>query len=222
MKKFFRICQRSSEFALSAENEIVRSKPPTAREILSKDIPSWAFWGSILSALSSCCDYKELETLVNDFINEGLPDMEERVPADFIKGIDAVDEVTQKEIPHDGPKHYVPVWSIGDGNCLPRALSKAYYNTDTKFAEIRARIVIEGVKNKKYYLNTRSLECGATYLHKRASLPFVFGTYSEYYTPGQKFTENTLEYLYCVEIYNIATSGSYMGLWQLAQASSVL
>ena len=134
--EIIRICQRSSEFALSGENEIVRTKPPSAKEILSKDIPSWAFWGSILSALASCRDYSELNKLVHDLIIEGLPDMSPRVPAHLIPGVDKLDTVAQKGIPPDGPQDFQAVWTIGDGNCLSRAISKAYFNDDRKYEEI--------------------------------------------------------------------------------------
>ena len=59
-------------------------------------------------------------------------------------------------------------------------------------------------------------------LHSNADLSTVFATFSEFYTPGQKMTQDTIKSIYCVELYSCSKLGSYMGLWQLAQASSVL
>ena len=66
------------------------------------------------------------------------------------------------------------------------------------------------------------MECGATYLHDNVNLPTVFATFSEYYTPGQRITDDSISCIYSLEIHSIAKEGTYMGLWQLAQAASVL
>ena len=123
----------------------------------------------------SCHDFPELETLVNDLIEEGLPPLQPRVHAHLIKNVDAIDQVAQNEISPDVPTHFKAVKTTGDGNCLCRATSKGYFNNESKHEELRCHIVIKGVKNKKY-LNDQVLQCGATYTHKQATLPQVFGT----------------------------------------------
>ena len=147
--------------------------------------------------------------------------MKPRVKTEFMPGIYKIDDVAQKEIPADGPVTRTAIKTYGDGNCLTRALSTAFYNDPSKHPEIRARIVVEGVSNMKQYLSDTCLERGASYIHQNADLPTVFSTFSEYYTPGQKLTEDAITSLYCMEIYSCACLGTYMGLWQLAQSSTV-
>ena len=72
------------------------------------------------------------------------------------------------------------------------------------------------------YLSHQCLERGATYIHTNAELPTVFTTFSEYYTPGQKLSEDKIQCIYCLETYECARIGSYMGLCQIAQTASVL
>ena len=72
------------------------------------------------------------------------------------------------------------------------------------------------------YLSDDCLERGASYIHGNAELPMVFATFSEFYTPGQKLTKETIQYIYCMEVYSCCRLGSYMGLWQIAQTASVL
>ena len=55
----------------------------------------------------------------------------------------------------------------------------------------------------------------------KADLPTVFTTYSEYYNPGQRLSSESIAAIYAMEIHSVAKLGSYLGLWQLAQASSV-
>ena len=87
---------------------------------------------------------------------------------------------------------------------------------------MRARLIIEGMTNMKHYISDDCLERGATFLHRNADLPTVFATFSEYYTPGQKLSEDTIASIYALEIHSCARLGSYMGLWQLAQTATVL
>ena len=61
-----------------------------------------------------------------------------------------------------------------------------------------------------------------TYVHDNADLPTVFTTFSEYYTPRQKITPDSIDCIYSLEIHSIAKPGTYLGLWQLAQTASVL
>ena len=72
------------------------------------------------------------------------------------------------------------------------------------------------------YLSHACLERGATYIHSSTDIPTVFATCSDYYKPDQKLTQDAITCIYCMEIYSCSHIGSYMGLWQLTQASTVL
>ena len=155
-------------------------------------------------------------------IEELLPQLKPRVISTFSKETDKIDYVAQHEIPPDGPRNLTAVATIGDGNCMCRAASRAYFNDDSHHIEIRARIAIKGVVNMEHYLSDDCLERGATVIHANADLPTVFTTFSEFYTPGQMITPDSIAVIYAMEMHSITKIGTYMGLWQMAQASSVL
>ena len=217
------VCEkRSKEFMMSSGNHI-----PTAgnsadfiKDIFDESVPYNVFWSSILLALENCRDDQQLINVCND-IKERLPEMKPREHAEFSRIGDIIDRVAQAEIPLDGPQILIAIQTVGDGNCLCRALSRAYYNDDQYHLEIRARMVIEGTLNKEHYISDDCLERGATCIHNNANLPTVFATFSEYYTPGQKLNEEMIRNIYSLELHGCARVGSYMGLWQLSQASSV-
>ena len=223
------LCGESSEeFRLSGENILMSDARhqfadiPVQLNIRDEDIPDLVYWSSVLSGFRSCHDFHQVVGLVLELKAKGIRQLSKRVEAFFIQGIDNIDHVAQSEIPIDGPIMLKAVWTEGDGNCLCRALSKAFFNDDSMHLEIHARIVIEGVLNMDKYLTDDCLERGASYIHKNAELPCVFATFSEYYTPRQKMTEDMINYIYSMEIYSSSHENSYMGIWQLAQAASVL
>ena len=218
------VCEcRSKEFLMSAENHIPTSvnSEDIFKKLFDEKVPESVFWPNILLALENCrCD-DELLKLCQQ-IHGYLPSLKPRVNAEFVRGNDIIDRVAQSDIPVDGPEMLVAVKTIGDGNCLCRAISRGLYNQDSFHVELRARIVVEGVLNRNLYLSDDCLERGATCIHKNADLPTVFATFSEYYTPGQKLSTEMISNIYSLEIHSCARIGSYMGLWQLAQASSVI
>ena len=114
------------------------------------------------------------------------------------------------------------MFTIGDGNCFGCSISKSFWNHDGKHIELHARIVMEGIINIEYYLHDDFLQRGATWIHDNAELPLVFATFSEFYTPGQRMTKESIRYIYTMEMYSCSQMGSYMGIWQMAQAALVL
>ena len=221
------ICSRTSkEFALHTERS---STNITTDEIVNADdimkletIPEHILWPSILSACEACTDYEQLVQVVQE-LKEKLPPLKPRnMEVTFSSITDRIDLVAQEEILHDGPRHLKACCTLGDGNCLCQAVSKGMYNTDRHHIEIRARILIEAVLHREKYLSDAYLERGASFTHRNADLPTVFLTFSEYYTPGQKLTDDTITAIYSLELHSCAKLCSYMGLWQLAQASSAL
>ena len=222
------ICERGSkEFKMCADNMISSITSADLSELSElnrsdmADIPHSILWPSLLSGFQSCTDYNQLETMVND-LKDKIPSLSPRENSSFCPEKDTIDDVAQKEIPKDGPTHLTAVWTIGDGNCLCRALSKAYFNDDSKHIKLRVCMVMEGIINRDKYLSDDCLERGASWVHHNADLPTVFTTFSEFFTPGQKMTPDTIQCIYCLEVYSCSRMNTYMGLWQLAQSASVL
>ena len=71
-------------------------------------------------------------------------------------------------------------------------------------------------------MNATSLNRGASLVRDEETLPMTYAKYSDHYMNGQKIMDMTIEYLYTRELHDCAKIGTYMGLWQLAQASSAL
>ena len=227
-EEIIEICERSSnEFRLAGENVLKKAtlaqqckEAVTDQHLDSNIIPDVAYWHSILTDLQECEDFPSLQNKAEKW-QKNIPPLQPRVET-YFKCQDVPDSVAQKEIPPDGPVMLRAVYTIGDGNCLPRSAGKGFFNDDNRHIEIRTRIVLDSILNKKHYLSHECLERGATVIHGNADLPSVFATFSEFYTPGQKLTPETVEYIYTMEIYSCAWLGSYMGIWQLAQTASVL
>ena len=212
--------KNSREFSLAGENILPKNiVEHNVTDIAKEIVPESILWISILSAIEEAKDFQTVIEMCTSF-KKTIPQLKPRVKA-FFSDKDVCDTVAEREIPLDGPITLKAIKTLGDGNCLPRALSRAFYDTDEAHIEVRVRIVIEGVLNREKYVTDQCLERGASFVHGNADLPTVFTSFSEYYTPGQRITQDTITCIYCLEVHSIAKIGSYMGLWQLAQASSV-
>ena len=217
------LCARAlKEFEMTADNVLRLSGTQnfSIADLAKQNLPEEVLWQNILSALEACIEFLEMKKLVEE-MRPYIPRMKARVKVEFTDGM-RIDETAKAEISLDGPINWKAIWIYGDGNCLPRALGKAFFNDVSKHYEIRVRIIFEGITNMDKYLMDDCLECGASYIHGNADLPTVFATFSDYYMPGQKLTKDTIHYIYAMEMYSCARVGSDMGLWQLAQASLVL
>ena len=222
------VCREScDELRLVSENVFMTDIPSggiNKVDLLTEDesIPDEIYWHSILTAFENCHDFQELTNLVKHLHGKGLRPLAARNTGVYVTGVDKLDFVAQGEIPPDGPTSLKAVFTIGDGNCFCHSSGKAYFNDDSKHIELHVRIIIGAIIHMDEYLSDSCLECGASYIHENADLPLVFATFSEYYTPGQKLTSETIHYIYYMEVYSCSHLGSYMGLWQIAQAASVL
>ena len=53
-----------------------------------------------------------------------------------VKRTAQIDRVAQFSMPNDAPKNLIPVHTVGDGNCLPRAVSTSLFGNESKHQEI--------------------------------------------------------------------------------------
>ena len=210
--------KQSSEVAMSIDNLLVHRKINPCVEWQS--MPLKEYWCKMVHSLAACTDFLELCELVTLVTSYGLPPLEKRVNVGYSSSRYRVDEVAEACMPVD-VNNRIPIETLGDGNCLCRALSTAYFGHQKAHLEIRARIAIEAVTNRLSYMSDEYLSRGSVNQYKRQTLPEIYTMYSRYYQPGQALTRNTVESFYCTEAHSIANVGSYLGLWQLAQASNV-
>ena len=138
------LCQAASEeFQMSTDNMLMASAQMTNvtelyAELDNVEISDEEYWLSILTAMESCHDYHELVKFVDDLNKKGLCPLEVRNDGKYEAGLDRIDKVAQLEIPLDGPTMLKAIYTYGDGNCLCRSLSKAFFNHDGKHIELRA------------------------------------------------------------------------------------
>ena len=131
------ICERTSkEFEMCAENLLPqRNEHASVTDLFTCDLPDSIVWTSVLSALEDAKDFDQLKKLCHD-LKGFLPELKPRIHSFFSEKNDIADTVAQSEIPIDGPQHLKACRILGDGNCLCRALSRAFYNSDEFHIEI--------------------------------------------------------------------------------------
>ena len=186
------------------------------------DIPSTVYWESILASLENSESGEALLKRAVE-IKSSLPPIRQRsTDVSFDPETDYIDATATYNLPSDGPKDVHAIWTLGDGNCLVRALSRAYIGNSSMYLELRARIALEAILNRPKYITDFYLQKGGSKRRRNENLPEVYVQYSDYYVNGQRITDNTVEYIYAREINDCCKTDTYMGLWQLAQAASVL
>ena len=185
-------------------------------------IPDKIYWESLLASLERC--ENDIELLQESLrMKATLPPLHPRkIPVHFNPDCDFIDAAATASLPSDCPQNVHAILTEGDGNCFGRSLSKGYSGNDGMHLEIRARTVIEGAVNQDYYASSHWLNRGASVVHDDEPTAHIYAKYSDHYVNGQKITENTVDYLYYKELLDCSKVNAYMGLWQLAQASSAL
>ena len=186
---------------------------------IADDIPEDILWESFLSALESCSSFTSLESMAVG-ISTRLPSLLPRKSVPFKVETELIDARATASIPSDAPKNVDAIKTTPDGNCFCRAVSRAMWGDEGRHLEVRTRIIVEGVVNKKKYLNHTFLAIGTD--NASDDLPQKFAQYSDFYRSGQRMTPNTIDYMYSREIHQATKVTTYMGLWQFAQASSAL
>ena len=132
--------------------------------------------------------------------------------------------------PKDHPRNFVHIFTIGDGNCFPRAVSHALFSTQERHVEVRVRIVYEAVKNEDLYLSDNYLSLGVeNRLPARPGLRMPCTTIAKRYclyscdslVSGLNLTRNEIQRAYRHDVLRISRPGSYMGIWQFHHTAQV-
>ena len=174
-------------------------------------------WSVLGHKMALCADYAELEELVMSSQGPPLPTCKNH---SIVSTKSSIDKNSLKII--DQKSGLWPVQIYGEGNCLPLTVSVLHYGTKNHKEEMRARIVAEGVVNKRNYLDHNYLKVGAKKLYRKANLPKIFAQYSEQYTPGDILTPAVVERIYEEELLHYTKNGTYSGIWQIAMSAAVL
>lgn len=173
-------------------------------------------WPELLVKLSSHRTYDLLEQYIidnpiPDFTNPVITDMSDE---DYEQSLDYVGMF---HLPSDAPTGYGPVRVEGDGNCFPRVLSFLTFRNEDHHPEMRARIVYEAVLSSKNYLDNNYISKGANVQYRRGDTVTQFAQLSKYCLRGM-----SNEQIFQKETMEMCKDGTYMGMWQIAQAANIL
>ena len=173
-------------------------------------------WEDLLLNLSRQGTYQLLEKYIvdhpiPDFTNPVITDMSDD---DYEQSLDYVGLF---HMPDDAPAGYGPVKVVGDGNCFPRVLSFLTFRNEHHHAEMRARLVYEAVLCSDKYLDNSYIRKGANVHYRRGDTVTQFGQLSEFCLRGMSTRQ-----IYEKETMEMCKDGTYMGMWQIAQAANLL
>ena len=86
--------------------------------------------------------------------------------------------------------------------------------------KLRARIVIEGVLHKNRYLDNAYLSMGSRSLRTTGPYTEQYALFSRQHAHGD--LQDVIESVYEQEMLEMSRSNTYMGMWQIWQATNVL
>lgn len=175
-------------------------------------------WGKIQAHLSRCKTFEDMEDYIKKYRGPELSTDHLKLKIPKAK----VDQNSLKYIPSD-VTGFLPVSTLGDGNCFPRALSTLVFGNQFHFQEMRGRIVYEGVQNMKEYLRQNYLSHGANVTsYSRATLSEIYTQYSDEYQAGTPINSKLVKQVFENELLKVAKNSSYCGVWQIFMAANIL
>ena len=126
---------------------------------------------------------------------------------------DIVDTIAKHFFPDkDGPSNYLPVETIGDGNCGYRALAHVLLSDQNRHHEVRVRITFEAIINEESFLQHAILARGSSVGSK--DRPASYAAYSGFLTPEiMVLNEHSICKIYQREVLANSKQFTYMGVW---------
>ena len=181
-------------------------------------------WNNIFAGIGCCHSFDQLRKYV-----DGIGDLP-ALPKNF-RGLrqmsgDKRDFLAYESIPSDvgvAKQELFPVVTSGKGSCFYYALSRLVYGDEKHVAEMRVRVVVEGIRNMDLYLDS-------DYLCRNYDFPYgnennlcrIYASYSSFYDARMILSEGNVEDCYKREMFNLRRFSCESGIWQLHQAANVL
>ena len=154
-------------------------------------LPSEINWQNRIAVLSAINSFEELVTFVN---NNPLPcftdDINDTITQQEIHNLDMA---ALHHIPDNALQRIAPLSVKGDGNCLPITLSYLLCKSQSRYMEMRVRIVYEAVINLDSYLDNIYVSVGAHNFYDCATLPEQYVQYSANYIPNNAIPLDVLD-----------------------------
>ena len=159
--------------------------------------------------------HREIPPLVMSFSPEGLPH-------------DRLDEISEKFLSTEIRDQFYPVHIAGDGNCMPRAISRLIFGTQERFEEVRIRIAIEAALQERRYTSewmiTRGLESDVK-IHGSSVVRYYMRLTPTCIAAEElglvHFDEQTMSTLFRQDLVRWAKEKVWLSMWQLHMASNV-
>lgn len=209
------------------------------------NVQSPLYWSQKMADFAGKTSYEELERYI---LHEKKDEISRIPPIDFLVGNTdfpsyVEDFSARAQIPSDFlMKNSLAVCSRPDLNCFFNSLSIVAYGDQNHAAEMRVRVVIEGVQNKEKYLDQCHLLQGSKELlaysgnivhdyllySTRAQVNLPEDNCDDYERDKVGYSEmlerniDRRQQLYETEIFNMRLNKCEAGVWQMHQASSVL
>ena len=138
----------SSEYESDYDNS--QLYPPEIPNVLSDEDENLSFnWNGILNDMKEYTMFNALKCYVQRTrLPEVLP-----IVKYMVDEYDIVDTIAKHFYPDkDGPSNYLPVETIGNGNCEYRVLAHVLLSDQNRHHEVRVRITFEAVINEESFL----------------------------------------------------------------------
>ena len=133
------------------ENQPVKTS--CARKLFSTPLVKKDFFDIVHKQLSQCKSFKQLQRVCEDLTPQIMPYPINIDKQTILKNRLHVDKHALQQLPQCKPQGLLPVLTIGDGNCMARAISTIVFGSGEHHKEIRCRIIHELVTLMKDYLD---------------------------------------------------------------------
>ena len=192
------------------------------------NIPTVFDYSQYISDMQACTSFYELLNYVQNQPYESLKVLQNNPQK--MQRCHRTDPLAMAQKPREAPKKLLPIRTYGDGNCLPRAISKAVTGVDDHYKIVRAELIREAVLNMERYFDEEYLMIGAKNKH---CVPTAFAQQAECIrsfdtTRKESKSECKARFLrisrliYKDEMFLTRKSGEYMGMWHLVQTANIL
>ena len=176
-------------------------------------------WDPVVDILKNFERYSDLKNYVDSLPKNVLHHIKTNVYK-YNSRRHSVDQVAVMALPSDSPRDCIPIWTMGDGDCLTRSLSMACFGDDSRNVELRARIVVEGVYNRPHYLDNEYLAIGSRSLRQQGTFTEQYALFLGQYAHGD--LQDVIESVYDNEMLAMCKPREYMGMWQIWASTNVL
>ena len=167
-------------------------------------------WKGILSDLKTYCTFSVLKQYIS---RTTLPKVHPIIKY-LVEENDVVDSIAAKFFPRDGPKGYISIETMGDGNCGYWALAHVLLSDKGRYQEVWAQITFEAVLKDDSFLKHDILARG--HLEGSKNRPAAYASYSGLLMPEiTTLNEQSIRTVYHRDVIANARDFTFIAVWQL-------